>query len=695
MREIYWAVLLVCVVGGLFLFSGASGAISQEVSEQHTLEYSSEADYEIDSMDEFDYYNSRGWEDQTGSGHVVVVFNTDLNLTEARDDTIVYDNSVPLILKGDVTLEGLQAPTVDVSEEEANLMLDELTLEGAAADGPDTALIESEGAVKLQNVTIRDTIHTAAYPTDVFEETYRVSLIDSGDDVEVEDSEFILAERPIEAAGDVTIRSSVIKNASSGGIKAGGTVDAQDVTLSDITGDSGLAGENVVADQVTITDVRASSGGAISASEDATIRDSIINNAHARYNGGAVVAGSHLRIEDTQITEATSSQSNSIYGYDELTVVNSTLKEADALQPSLAGYADASATLKRSHLVNVETVRAETITATNVFVDHTQDYAFDARELTVTDSEIRHTGGLSASRELIIQNTLVHDVETVGGSAPRGSIIIVGSTLTNLDVIDTFNPYHSLEIRETTIVGTNSPLIPEINDLDDRTLDSVNVIDAEEPVFEGTVPDRDSVFIDTAGNWENLSPDLYWSTEEPFEQYLPPVAVIDDATIKESNAVQGEEIVISAKLVNQGGSGNLRVDLRDNETTLKTEAVSIEPGETATVDFSVELSDMTIGDQNLTLSTFDDEHKMTISVADDEADEGDNDTETGSGDDDTGADINGISSEHGDDADETTNDGDGDDVPQSMTGVDGLATGFTVFGAVLALLGVSYYRVRR
>ena len=199
MRRVGWnrhrVVSVVAAVALAFaLLAGASGVTAAQTTD-------APADYTIDSVDAFDYYNSRGLDDTNGDGRVVVEITSTIDLSESREPVLRYRGAAPLALRGSGGFTNTEAPLIRAGST-AELTLQELTIGDIRAEGGAFASdpLQVDGDVTLRAVTVRDT----------------TALLDTGGDVTIEASRFVETGQVARTDGTVTVARSTFRNTSTG-----------------------------------------------------------------------------------------------------------------------------------------------------------------------------------------------------------------------------------------------------------------------------------------------------------------------------------------------------------------------------------------------------------------------------------------------------------------------------------------------
>jgi hypothetical protein len=476
-------------------------------------------DYNIDSVDELDYYNSRGFADRNGDGRVVVALRGTFNMSRSRDPTLRFDGPEPFVLRGtaDAGFRDVPAPLVRRSGE-GSLVLRNLSIADVRAEQPATTVVAG-GPLTVRNVTLRDTVHRARYASDTFTETHRVAAYRAGGDVRVVDSTVRRADHAVRAGGSLVLQNATIADIDTGANGAVTAVERARVLHSTIVNASGARGGGIAADRVTVRNstlrtVRAGySGGAINAESAARVVDSTIRNAEAGRNGGAVAADGTVVLRNATIVDAASDQGYSLYGYGphSLTVVGSHLENLDPVQFGYGGISDGRVTIRDSRLVNVSRVHAADVDVRGSTA--AGRLRLTGRLISVRNSTLRTVRGIDGSEVLITDSRFRRSDRVVGSESitVRGSVFAESAGLAGFAAND-----GPLEVVNSTFHGTQSPAVPPT---DYRTLDRVNFIEATPPVFVGRVPNRTDVFVDTTNDTEQAEEwdaDVFWSRDQPF-----------------------------------------------------------------------------------------------------------------------------------------------------------------------------------
>ena len=493
-----------------------SGGVAQSGEVVHAAQTST-ADYRIDSIEKLDYYNSQGFEDQNGDGRVVLAITTTLNMSKSRDPTLTYDGSDPLVLVGPGGFTDVPAPLISGVSSDSRLVLDSISIRNASADEHDDDVISVASPVSLDNVSVRNTIHEDRYPTDTFEETHRVSVVNAGGGVTVTDSEIAEAGQAISAGGDVEIDDSRIHQIAArgnGAVQAGGRAVLRNTVIAAATGARGgaLNANGVLLRNTTLRDVQAGfSGGAINTGKGATIVDSTIRNAHARRNGGAIASEGRVVVRDSTIVDADADQDNSLYAYGaHLTLANTTLRDADAVDFGKGGISHGSIAVRDSRLIETSKLHAATIRVRRTTVNGS--LSLYGREFTIRRSTFEHTGAIDGST-VTVANSTFRDVPKIQASQ---RIRVADSMLLSFGGFRSFQSDLDLTLSNVTLYRPGENVIPKAGD---RTLRKLNVIEAETPVFAGRLPDKENVFIDTNNDSEpakEWDADVFWSRDWPF-----------------------------------------------------------------------------------------------------------------------------------------------------------------------------------
>jgi hypothetical protein len=509
------------VVVGLVTLVVLTAAATGSVAGRDGAQAGSAApDYTIESVSELDYHNSRGFDDRNGDGRIIVELRGRFNMSQSRDPIVRTEGPEPLVLRGGGTarFHDVPAPFLRRSGGGA-LVLRNLSIVDIRAEEQTTA-VSASGPLTVRNVTLRDTVHSARYPGDTFADTHRVAAFRGGGDVRFRDSTVRRAGRAVAAGGSLTVRNATvagIDTAAGGAVGAGGQAVVSHSTIANVSGGRGgaVAANSVTVRNSTLRDVRAGfSGGAVDAESAARIIDSTIRRAEAGRNGGAVAADGRVTIQNTTIVDAESDQGYSLYGYGEyaLTVVDSRFRDLDPIQFGYGGISHGQVTVRGSHLVNVTRIHAadvgvrrstaagrlrltgRLITVRNSTLRSVR--GIDGSDVQVSDSRVRRSGRFAASQSIAVRDSVFAASAGLDGfRADDGPLTIVNST------------FH----------GTGSPAVPPTDRR--RTLERVNFVEAEPPVFVGTLPNRTDVFVDTtndtelAGEWDA---DVFWSRDQPF-----------------------------------------------------------------------------------------------------------------------------------------------------------------------------------
>jgi hypothetical protein len=467
-------------------------------------------DYTVGSVEAFDYYNSRGLQDTNGDGRVVLAVEGELNMSESRDSTIRYDGDEPLSIRGG-GFANVTAPFV-VAETDARVSLRSTSITGVAAETP-SYVVAADGPVDLRNVSLRDTVHQAAYGTEIFDSAHRVGAVSAGGSVTIVASNLSRTGAVVRAEGDVTVVETRINDTDAGeaAIRSEGRVRLDGATVSHVIGARGGAvqGDSVVATATAFRAVDAGvngGGGAISSGGPVRLVDTAIVGAYAGREGGAVVGGD-ITVRNSTIRDATAGQGSSVFsrGDNAVTMSGSHL---DAVGPVVAGRStfEGRIAVSDSSLQRVRELRAGTVAVANATADG--GLAIDAQSLSVRDSELRDVDRWR-SDEGHIQSTTIRG----SGTLDIGDLVVRESVLVEVGRIDAAG---SVEMSNTTVYGAPTRFVPETGS---QSFEAVNFIEMESPVFAGRLPDRETVFVDTTNDTEAYGAwdaDVFSSTDEPF-----------------------------------------------------------------------------------------------------------------------------------------------------------------------------------
>jgi len=468
------------------------------------------ADYEIDGVDEFDYYNSRGFEDTNGDGRVVVAVRSMIDLSESRDPVVHYGGTKPFVLRGSGGFENSGSTLLKFAETEIADSLDQtseapITIDGISIERVRSPVFEVAGPVTLRDVTVRET----------------ATVVKTDDNVDITDSEFTGTGRILSTERGATLDGVRIENAST--ISADGQVTLTDTTIRNVEGDRGGAvnAGSVLVETTTIEEASAArSGGAIDAENGVTISDSRISDVHSGRSGGAVATGGTLRIENSVIADSTSGQDASLFGFGALEITSSRIEHVG---PMSSGYStQGSIAVADSELVDTGKLIAREVGLTNATMRSTRGFAVEGNDVDIRRSVIEDSGGIEGG--VVIIGSILKNVDRID---EREYITIRDSVLLSFGKLTSSNEYWELEITNSTIHGSSSPLVPAVNT---QSISRVNFIEVQTPVFEGRLPDKELVFVDSntdreePGEW---TADVFWSREDPFDsvERLPDSAV--------------------------------------------------------------------------------------------------------------------------------------------------------------------------
>jgi|GEM_PF-3324189 len=461
----------------LALFAGASGVTASQTTD-------APADYTIGSVDAFDYYNSRGLEDTNGDGRVVVEITSTIDLSESREPVLRYGGEPPLVLRGSGGFTNTETPLIRAGS------TDELTLQGltigdirkGGAFAADPLAVD--GDVTFRAVTVRDTI----------------DLLDTGGHVTIEGSTFVATGQVARADGTVTVTRSTFLNTSTGedGLVRGDQV----VRLTDVTfrhsGGSGFGAVragSVVANNVTFADT----GGAIWADGEVAIEDGSLTN------GSTISTDGGVRIVDSRIAHV---GGESIIRAGSVEIDGTRMEHTGGIGDQYSS----DITVTNSTLTDVGRLNGEDVVLSHVTVNGTRGRTAEAHSLRIDHSTIRNTRGLRSVDDTTIVDSALYSADHIEGN----TVVIRNSTVVDFGRFTSFNEYWRLRLVDSTIHGASSPLVPKVNE---QSIRRVNFVEAEPPVFEGRLPNKSQVFVDTTdddeppGEW---TADVFWSREEPF-----------------------------------------------------------------------------------------------------------------------------------------------------------------------------------
>jgi hypothetical protein len=454
------------------------------------------ADYTIDSVDAFDYYNSRGFEDSNGDGRVVITVTSTLDLSKSRDPTVRYGGDAPLVLRGS---GGFTNPggTLVRLRGDTDLTIRGLTITSIPRNnGYGHAALRADGTVVLRDVTVRDTGR----------------FVFTGGDVRVVDSTFRRTGQVVKTDGTVTVSGTLIENASDddhGVIRGDELVRLSDTTVRNVDGRNvgGIRSDSVVARNVTVADT----DGAVWAEGEVTIEDSYLSD------GSTVVTDGAVQISDSRLVD--------IRG--DLAVDGGSVDIDHARLRHTSGIGDqysSDITVTNSTLTDVGRLNGEDIVLRHVTVNRTSGRTAEAHSLRVEHSTIRNTQGLRGVDGVTVVDSVLSHTDRIDIG---GSLTVRNSTLVSFGRFQSGNEYWQLRIVDSTIHGSSSPLVPAVNE---QSIRRVNFIEAEPPVFEGRLPNKSMVFVDTTSDSEppgEWTADVFWSREEPFPSVdsLPASAV--------------------------------------------------------------------------------------------------------------------------------------------------------------------------
>jgi len=528
-RDIRTATLIV-LLGSLALIGVVPAITVAQPSETPTTTNQTTAvDYQIDSISKLDYYNSRGFEDQNGDGKIVLKLTKMLNLSQSRDPTLTYGGHQPLVIEGPGGFTEVPAPLISGVPDDSNLILKSISIRNVSADDHDDNVISVASSVSLTNVTIRNTVHEARYPADTFSETHRVSVVNAGGTVTATDTEIANAGQAISTSGPVKIRSSHIHHIvsrGSGAVQSGSRIELQDTVISASIGRyaGALHSNGVLLRNATLRDVdTGSSGGGIDTENGARIINSTIENASARDNGGAIASKGNVVVRNSTIVDAHSEQGSSLYAYGaRLTLTDVTLKNADTVSFGKGGVTSGSIAVQDSRLIETNKLHAATIDIQHTTVN--KSLSLYGQDFTIRRSTLKHTGSIDGYT-VTVTDSMLRDLPRVQGSQEiriRDSLLLSSAGFQGSQLL----------LTNVTLYEPGRNVIPETKS---RSLRQLNVIEAEAPVFEGTLPDRERVFVDTnndsepPGEWDA---DVFWSRDQPFPSAtnLPVVANKSTAT---------------------------------------------------------------------------------------------------------------------------------------------------------------------
>jgi len=462
----------------LALFAGASGVTASQTTD-------APADYTIGSVDAFDYYNSRGLEDTNGDGRVVVEITSTIDLSESREPVLRYGGEAPLVLRGSGGFTNTEAPLIQAGST-GELTLQGLTIGDIRAEGGAFAAapLAVDGDVTFRAVTVRDT----------------TDLLDTGGDVTIEGSTFVATGQVARADGTVTVTRSTFLNTSTsedGLVRGDQVVRLTDVTFrhSGGSGFGAVRAGSVVANNVTFADT----GGAIWADGEVAIEDSSLTN------GSTISTDGGVRIVDSRIAHVGGES-----------IVRAGGVEIDGTRMEHTGgigdQYSSDITVTNSTLTDVGRLNGEDVVLSHVTVNGTRGRTAEAHSLRIDHSTIRNTRGLRSVDDTTIVDSALYSADHIEGN----TVVIRNSTLVDFGRFESGNEYWRLRLVDSTIHGASSPLVPKVNE---QSIRRVNFVEAEPPVFEGRLPNKSQVFVDTTNDDEppgEWTADVFWSREEPF-----------------------------------------------------------------------------------------------------------------------------------------------------------------------------------
>lgn len=522
---------------------GVSGKAPINTTENVTQTDS--VDYRIDSISQLDYLNSRGFEDTNDDGKITIQIDKTLNMTKSRDPTLSFQASEPIVLKGSGGFTNIPAPLISKIPSDHSLTVKSLSFTDAKGGGPNTKIIHVSGSVILRDVQMENTIHQATYPGETFAEKHRVGGVRAGESLRIHDSTFKTVAQAASTGGKLQITSSVFNNVSStlqGGVQSGSQAVITDTTITDssATRGGGIKAQTAILENVTLQNVQAGfGGGGIKTEGNVEVVNSEIRNAKAKRNGGAINADGNVKIRDSTIVNAESDQGYSIYadGLHSLTVENSKIRNADPIQFGYGGVTEGSISISNSNLSDVNKLQASKIS-----IDHSSingGLSLKGLYFTIKSSKLSNIGGMNGL-EVSLSNSVIRGSGKIDGG---DSVTVQDSYLLEFPGFRT----DDLTLSNVTFYksGDNVILSPER-----RTLKKINFIEAETPVFDGQLPDRSDVFIDTNedtesyGEWDS---DLYWSRNKTFPAASKlPVSIDTTAIAKDQLNLEVTDTVLQA-----------------------------------------------------------------------------------------------------------------------------------------------------
>ena len=474
----------------LSLLAGAGGVTGGQTDD-------APADYTIDSVDAFDYYNSRGLEDTNDDGRVVVEITSTIDLAQSRDPVLRYGGDAPLVLRGSGAVTNTAPPLIRAGSTD-DLTIQGLSIRSVPADEPYAgSVIRVGGDVTFRGGAVHNTTR----------------LVETGSDVRIEDSTFAGTGQVVKTDGTVTVTRSTFLNADTdehGIVHADGQVRLTDVTVRHAEGriGGGVHAGSVVGRNVTFVDTNAiNSGGAINAEGDVTLEDSLLRDARGADSGGAIDAEGIVRIVDSRLENVDYGDS-AIIGEGGVELVGTRINHTGGIG---GGY-DGTVTVTDLTVTDSNGFGGQRVVIQNATVDTTKGMAASGDRVRVEHSTIRDTGGLGGTDTVVVDSTLRNADKIDAG----GSVTVRNSTLVDFGQFTTFNEYWRLRLSNTTIHGASSPLVPAVNN---QSISYVNIIEAEPPVFEARLPNKTMVFVDTTndseppGEWDA---DVFWSRDTPF-----------------------------------------------------------------------------------------------------------------------------------------------------------------------------------
>ena len=548
---------VLCITLLVLLLLTPVGVSGETTNKTGTVTQTESIDHRINSISKFDYLNSRGFEDSNNDGTITIQIDETLNMTKSRDPTLKFDGNKPIVLQGSGGFTNIPAPLISKIPSGHSLTIESLHFTDAHGGGPDKKIIHVGGSVTLREVKIANTVHMATYPGETFAEKHRVGGVRAAESLRIYNSTIKTVAQAASTGGELRIISSKFKNISStlqGGVQSGSQAIITDTTIIDSSGTRGgaIKAQTARLDNVTLKNVQAGlGGGGIKTEGNLELVDSEIRNAEARRNGGAINADGDVNIRESTIVNAESDQGYSIYAYGlhSLTVESSNIRNSDPIQFGYGGINEGSISVLNSELHSISRLQASKITIDDSNIN--DELSLKGLYFTIEDSKLSNIRGMNGL-EVSLSNSIIQGSGKIDGG---DSVTVQDSYLLEFPGFRT----EDLTLSNVTFYksGENVILSPHR-----RSLSEINFIEATTPVFDGKLPDRSNVFIDTRDDTESYGQwdaDLFWSrngtfpaaNQLPVEINSTPIAKDQlDLQVENTTVIAGKDAIIKFNMTN-------------------------------------------------------------------------------------------------------------------------------------------------